>query len=482
MVQVKAVGIGTWDPTKFGASTYDRHSTDVQFEFDSHQDNEMLANLKDMGRVLDSNETRDILDIIDELGEKLPAIQKCFDLNAQAGKDARKGNENESQGTDYISVHGACKAMEFLLAIRVNVEDLLLEIESDNLMDVKVHSSTLRDPDSKYLPKLSYYQFLQLYLKLKRLKEEDPNIVSPRLSPRAKEEAELLAQRKMVLGVGDSFRHGVGSLEGLSPRSIAAITGQGSPASVKSVSPRVKSPRPLQHIGEAPPPGLLGEGEEGEDSGGPTLSPRLAGGARDSPRTSGRRADTNSISSRMGSARKAEKAEEDKERILKEYEASKNTNRTSRDRKDDPKLDALRRKRIARLEGDMQMKGEMKSMLGLRDRTTADGVLLDPPSPGTGITPPALSPSLSLSSTAEPKVPSLVLPSQRRKQQEKENEVKGGAPGAMDRFIDQIAAKRHGALNDKDLMSNETNSHSALVHAPSVEPSGMQSHATGSSP
>ena len=269
-LEVKAVGIGTWDQTKFGASTYDRSATDVQFEFDMHEDNEMLANLKDMGRVLDSNESRDILDIIDELGEKLPAIQKCFEINAHSGKEADGEAGNSSEGTEYISVHGACKAMEALLAIRVNVEDLLLEIEDDSLMDVRVHSSTLRDPDSKHRPKLSYYQFLQLYLKLKRLKEEDPNIVSPRLSPRGKEEAEIIEKRKLVLGVGDSFGHGIGSLEGLSPRTIAAITGQESPSSVRSVSPRISSPRPLQHVGEAPPAAGLQDG--GSLQGSPQAS------------------------------------------------------------------------------------------------------------------------------------------------------------------------------------------------------------------
>ena len=256
MIEVKAVGLGEWNPVKFGASTYDRTATNVDFQFDSHEDNNALENRKDMGRTLDSSECKNILDIIDELGESLPKVQAAFELNAHAGKDPAKEDQGKTlrqqqkenlaelnkEGAfepEFISVHGVCKALETLLRIRVKVDELLLEIEGDGLMSVNVHSSTLRQTEAQadatgHRPKLTYFQFLQIYLKLKRLKEEDPNIVSPRLSPRAQQARDDAERRASVVGgSGDGFGHGLGNMAGLSPRTIAALTG-GNPDSVRS--------------------------------------------------------------------------------------------------------------------------------------------------------------------------------------------------------------------------------------------------------
>ena len=378
VMNLKPVGLGQFDPTKFGpiGKTDTKAAPEEQyedFEFDTHADNEANHNRREGSSVKEAVESMDILAVIDELAAMLPLAQKAFASFACKldGTDAMISTE-----CDNITPYAACKAIGTVLHVNVMIPDLCIDGNGD-VRDIQAHSAVEyvdsatnhpAGPQNIILenivnklgekqfppPTIRYTQFLYCLLRLKRLKDDDPNIISPRHSARGS------ARRgtgigKSLGGDGDTFGKSPDKRSG-SPRS-KTING-GSPRSPRSHT--LYSPRNSMELDEVFAKAGL--------SGG-VVSPRKY------PNLS-----TNSTpyeESKMecgggkGDGARSEFSEEEKERratVLWGNASSKNateapvstsvvapaklltTTSSKLSRKEDAKADALRRRRIQAME------------------------------------------------------------------------------------------------------------------------------------
>jgi len=476
MLSVKPVGLGQFTPTQFGpncAATV--HDIPDSVEFDMNEDNNALQSKRDLGRKLTVEESS-ILDVIDELGTLLPLAQTAFEMHAKVvdqdgGTGSSDTTKHGTRAAEKITPYACCKAIGSLLELNITVEELLLD-ESNKIRNLDMHSALTRmdthtDPatakasaagqtvkniahlalqglgqSSKFpQPTMTYIDFLYILLRLKRLKEEDPNIVSPRESARGSARAGT-GMGKSLGGNGDTFGNGAG----VSAREI--ISGPKSPRNTV-FSPRtsmmlanagpsggVMSPRPYQSLthsagaaaaaaaslptcAKSPSsasaaheqvPGLSLESvlqKAATESFTGTKSPKSPNSPKASPRVT------------MRSPKQNDKENKEKHSVLlwdsanttgkpaataaTEYAGSTRT-RPGGGGKDDPRVDAMRRHRIAALEsrgtilqGAQSVFGEAPLELGsvdnLRNAHKAVSApmvprLRLPPEPGRAISPP----------------------------------------------------------------------------------------------
>jgi hypothetical protein len=434
MISLKCVGYGAFNATQFGPSHFEQGAQEVEFEFDSHEDANAVINNKDMNRALDASESS-IIDIIDEVGSHLPQLHREFETHSKTASlmpsDAK-----------YISVHGAAKAMEGVLHIHVKVENLLLE--DHKLIDLTMHSAAhlLGDDEDKYnIPFLTYVQFLTIYLKLKRLKEEDPNIVSPRLnSPRAAEPPPP-GQGTALGGGGDTFGRGLASL--VSPRTSPRTLGL-SPRSEASVSPRVPSPRTL--------PSLTIFKATEDNSRKEFTSTRLAGtGENASPGGSpGRGEDTNSVSARMALSARAENIV-NKRDADKLNENQKKVMLSERRKRYNPKHAMVIRRRCDVFDATYKFKRDFGDLTVLRPMEATQNIQ-------SGVTFNSINSTSPSINKLKPIVPRLPLGGNPSR----------GSHSRMDRFIDKTYGNT--SVNDKhDDNSIQNKTAITLIGSPGLD-------------
>ncbi len=247
MISIRPVGIGQYTPTQFGPSGISAtHDVPDAIEFDMNEDNNAIQMKRDLGRKLSIDECT-MLDVIDELGDLLPLAQKTFEIHAgtidhSSSTACTSTPKSAAKGIDRITPYACCKAIGSLLRINVTVEELLLD-DSNNIQELQVHSALTRidehtDPPKNQRsgrkggsllvtnvahlalgfnsgagnfpqPTITYVNFLYILLRLKRRKEEDPSIVSPRASPRGSAKSGT-GVGKALGGDGDTFGMGAG--------------------------------------------------------------------------------------------------------------------------------------------------------------------------------------------------------------------------------------------------------------------------------
>ena len=107
--------------------------------------------------------------------------------------------------------YGAVKAFEKILRIQVRPEEVMLDglnrsryLQAHSALSIQEDGIT----DPLPLPAMSYPEYLHTLLWLKRLKEEDPDIVSPRQSARG---TSTMSKGIALGGDGDTFGKGVGT-------------------------------------------------------------------------------------------------------------------------------------------------------------------------------------------------------------------------------------------------------------------------------
>jgi len=476
LLSVKPVGIGQFKPTQFGpnggAATV--HDTPDSVEFDMNEDNNAVQSRRDMGRKL-SVEESSILDVIDELGLLLPLAQRCFEMHAKvvdqdSGTGAKDRTKHGTKAAEKITPYACCKAIGSLLELNITIEELLLDSDN-NVRAVDMHSALTRidvhtDPASAKLgagqlvkniahlalqgkgqsskfpsATLTYIDFLYILLRLKRLKEEDPNIVSPRESARGSARAGT-GMGKSLGGDGDTFGKGAGISERevissprsprntiysprtsmmlanagpsggvMSPRPFQSLThsagaAAATPASESAQSPAFGKPAHQQVSGLS----LDSVLEEAAGEKSPSVkSPKSPKSPKASPRVT------------LHSPRQEERDKENKEkqvvaslwdsvnptgtRAAGPSEHPRNAvSKLGGRGKDDPRIDAMRRSRIAALESRGSVLQSAQRVFGEADAKLADKLskatkakalsapivprLLLPPEPGRAISPP----------------------------------------------------------------------------------------------
>jgi len=502
MLSVRPVGLGQFTPTQFGANgTTTMSDTPDSMEFDMNEDNNAVQGKRDLGRKLTVEESS-ILDVIDELGSMLPLAQVSFEMHAKTvdqncGTGTGDTTLHGTKAADKITPYACCKAIGSLLELNITVEELLLD-ESNNVRTLYMHSALARmdshtDPTNAKAnhlvkniahlalgsstsqsstfpqPTIMYTDFLYILLRLKRLKEEDPNIVSPRESARGSARAGT-GMGKSLGGDGDTFGKGAGVSEReiisspRSPRNTVFSPRTSMMLANAGPSGGVMSPRPYQSLKGAsastkeaakPPAAALAHKQVPdlsldtvlEEAGTETLSrvkspkanPRVTmRSPKHSPKSSPKEDDKENKEKRLASMwDTVNPSSKPAEKTGVEYTES-SSRRIGGSGKDDPKLDAMRRHRIAALESRQNILEGVQTAFGDAPNETVNVHTLQ---------------NASKASLA-PVVPRLRLPL------EPGRDISPGSP-RMDKYIEENL--NHQTLIQRSNVSAERVTHGATV-------------------